>query len=815
MGQSQFGFAQQLKSLWRHKWTIILVALVAGVTVFIITFMRSPMYEATARIMGGSGQQRLAAIPSGIAGGLEMTYLQDVGSQIEVMRSHTVLEKAVTKVNPAIVSDPDRLQLEVNKLEANLSIDQVGSTNLMTLSVLSIDPDLAQQQADAVAEAYVEYVQTTTMVSIERALQDTTEQLEELQQTSIDLSINPELPRLIVQMNTALDAVREVSEKLQQIEAVPDAVIPEDAGTVLTASQLNMIRQRILANSSETTEISVLTQELNLVSDENNFTNRSSDIAVIESRIRALTTKLNSISIDVSTAYRVETDLETKDYLGTIEEQLEVASATGTAILGQITSLYDIQEQYITARLLEEGEQQEAMAIEADANMIYRVIKHTSVLTSAMDYASEQVREINARITTIGPELWRFTLLRAKADSIAITLQEILKNFDSNSTEDDILITRAKLSEIEIQTQKISISLASISSEVTTALSGELDSQITTELLHIQELISIANNSTQGLEEQIAEFSAAGGDVNYTVLDDLRQELQLALLSGDTSGTMIVDMAVTSAADDIFSRYRGVLLAALAGLLLASVGVLTYQYFDRTVHNALQIEDRMGITYLASIDMIKGINPQVLSVFNDAIHKYLESFRLLRTNLNLESAQGKILLISSPQNGEGKTAVAVNLSRVLALQKKKVLLIDGNLHNPDVEKIFGLNEGEGLSEFLSSRNKELDCLVEAEGIDILRGGQPSAISSELLSSPRLKSLLEKAKKDYNVIIIDSPSILERTDTRILAKNVDGVILVLQHNFSKIDLASESKKALEASGAIFEGFVLNKVISSSK
>jgi capsular exopolysaccharide synthesis family protein len=183
---------------------------------------------------------------------------------------------------------------------------------------------------------------------------------------------------------------------------------------------------------------------------------------------------------------------------------------------------------------------------------------------------------------------------------------------------------------------------------------------------------------------------------------------------------------------------------------------------------------------------------------------------MLRTNLGLDSYRGQVLLVSSPEEKEGKTTVAANLARVVALQSRRVLLIDGNLRKPDVAAAFDLAETEGLSEFLTRENEPWDYITQADGVDILPSGAASAKSAEMLSSPRMKELLEKAKQTYDVVIVDSAPVIGYADTRILAKEINEALLVLQTDASKLDLAKDSTQVLETMGARVVGFALNKI-----
>ena len=162
MEQQEFNVTKHLKSLWRFKWLIALVVLLSGGTALVFTLMQPPIYEATATVMVESGGPSLT-----LPAGLEISQLQDVGSQIEVMRSRGVLERAVSQLEPEKAADPDQLQLAANDLNDSLRFQQVRGTNVVALTIISSDAAMAQKQADAVAEAYVYEASRIKMTSIE------------------------------------------------------------------------------------------------------------------------------------------------------------------------------------------------------------------------------------------------------------------------------------------------------------------------------------------------------------------------------------------------------------------------------------------------------------------------------------------------------------------------------------------------------------------------------------------------------------------------------------------------------------------------
>ncbi len=811
--EQQSNLTQQLKGIWRHLWIIILVCVVAGGTAWALNGANPTLQKAKTTVIMGNTEQSLAAVPSGLQGVLGLTYLQDIGSQIEVMKSQGVLEQAITKLEPEKSADPDYLQVEVRRLQSAIDIEEVGSTNLVNLTVTSTDPLVAQQQANAVAEAYINEVKQTTEATIQSALVDTNQRLEELQKSGVDITINPSVPKLTAQIDITLSALEAASQRLQPIgggEAAEPA--PVDAGTMLTASQLSVVSSWMSELTSEGSAINDLITGLKPVSSVGNYSERSSVIAVIEVRIRALMMKLDSLIAYVTTLQQAETDPIVNQELITTVKQLQVAAAFGGVILEQIVSLYDIQAQYMSAVIsAEETTAQQEQLKEADVNALQRIMQNNSVLIDSLNTATTEVEQILPRLPTIMQ--WRLKEFNDRIVQFTATLQEIAAQLKQtpSTPNTDVLLTQEQLLVMEINARAAEIRLSSFLSELDEIQSAGLDVQTSTNLLGVQESLNVANNALSGLGDAIAVISQSGGDTaSYNALDTLRQQLQIALLSSDFSSTRIVDTSVVSATGGFFTRYKSVILAIIAGLLLSILGILIFQYYDRTVRSASQVKSQIELPLLASIAVVKKGSRLSPSVLDKGIPQYLESFRLLRTNLGLDSAHGKVLLVTSPVAGEGKTIVAANLARAVALQGRKVLLIDGNLRHPSIAALFSLIKSEGLSGIMTRGDEEKSYVAKVEGVDILPAGVTSAQSRELFSSPRFKTLLAKYRQDYDVIIVDSAPVMGWTDTKILAKEADSVLLVLKPDVSRIDLARESKQALESVGAHVEGFILYEV-----
>lgn len=823
MEQQQFNLVKLLKALWRFKWIIALMVVVAVGTAWIFTSEQPPVYEAMATVMVESGQPRLTALPAGLESGLQFAYLQDIGSQIQVMKSRNVLERAVTQLEPEKAGNPEYLQLEANKLSDSLKVQQVGNTNLVEVTVASYDPIKAQKQANAVTEAYVYEAGKARLTAIETALDNTTEQLKKLNATEVDISVSPLLTPITVQIDTALAALGTATEHLDKVratesseEAIPAA---KDAGTTLTPLQLDTIGKQVEAASDEAIELSTLAQQIKLQITKRAFVIKGADTAIIEVRTRALATKLAVLAEEVETMREVEIDPQVQSQLLAVEEQLRVASTTTGAILNPVSDLYSVRERLEEAYAAEPIPDQTVALYKAiGTNILYRMVEHTTLAATTLEAISGQLQQIQPRKDTL--KQWELrslmeTLrerLRGGVASATSVLDEVSKKLRPSAPEQDVLLTHGELATIQNNTKTVTTNLASLLSDVEKTQLDELDPPVHTELLHVREQIRIANDATKELPAQIAALDQGGGDsLSSEALDNLRQQLQLQLLTSSSGGPRVMGTAVVSSpSTTLFGRLKSVILAAVAALLLGALVALVLQYFDRRVRDASQVSSYVGLPVLAHVAMIKGAgNPHPPTLLGESPSQYLESFRLLRTNLGLDSSRGKVILVSSPEGKEGKTTLAANLARAVALQGRRVLLIDGSLRKPEVAAAFGLAEVEGLSEFLTGENEPWDYITQAEGVDILPSGAASAKSTEMLSSPQMKALLENAREIYDVVIVDSAPVMGCADTRILAREVDEVLLVLQPNFSKLDLARDSRQVLETMGAQVAGFALNK------
>ncbi|WP_246001285.1 CpsD/CapB family tyrosine-protein kinase [Oceanobacillus piezotolerans] len=202
---------------------------------------------------------------------------------------------------------------------------------------------------------------------------------------------------------------------------------------------------------------------------------------------------------------------------------------------------------------------------------------------------------------------------------------------------------------------------------------------------------------------------------------------------------------------------------------------------------------------------------QLVTYFHADSH-ISDQFREIRENIRFLRDKNKnaIFLITSPENGEGKSTTAANLAVSMAQQKEKVLLIDANLRAPSLHTIFKVPNQSGLSNLLKgiSNIDESIYPTDVHHLDILTSGPEVFNPTEILGGQMMTDLLKELGSMYDVILIDAPSVLKTTETRVLANQCQGVILLLQKGKTEMDKAVKTKRLLDLAHANLIGVILN-------
>ena len=210
-----------------------------------------------------------------------------------------------------------------------------------------------------------------------------------------------------------------------------------------------------------------------------------------------------------------------------------------------------------------------------------------------------------------------------------------------------------------------------------------------------------------------------------------------------------------------------------------------------------------------SADLVINVNPK--SIFSEAI-------KTIRTNLafSMIDKEIKTILLTSPQSGDGKSFITANLAIAYAQEDKKVLVVDCDLRKGRQHQIFevmNLTSG-GYSNLILNYKDDtkLDKYIintSNKNIDLLPTGPTPPNPVELLASESNRKLIERIKKDYDVILLDCPPVLGLSDTMIMTKYSDANLIVVSSRRTKIESLDKAKKVFEQAKANITGVVINR------
>jgi capsular exopolysaccharide synthesis family protein len=196
-----------------------------------------------------------------------------------------------------------------------------------------------------------------------------------------------------------------------------------------------------------------------------------------------------------------------------------------------------------------------------------------------------------------------------------------------------------------------------------------------------------------------------------------------------------------------------------------------------------------------------------------------ESFRTTLASILFFEANGdrpRILVMTSSAPGEGKTTVTSNLAIALAEISRRVLVIDADMRRPRIHDIFDVANTWGLSDLLREKDAVADYPFEAlsrktliPGLYVLPSGPGTVSISNLLYSPRLAELLNRFRKEFDTVLIDTPPMLQISDARVVGRLADGVILVLKAGQTTRDMALAATQRFAEDGTPVLGTILNQ------
>lgn len=397
-----------------------------------------------------------------------------------------------------------------------------------------------------------------------------------------------------------------------------------------------------------------------------------------------------------------------------------------------------------------------------------------------------QTQMVEISVTDTNPE-------RAQIIADELARQLIKQSPAIGDTETGIRqeFIRQQLSNLQLQIQETERAIAELQSSLVGLNSAS-------QIANIEQAIREQSQKLTSLRESYASFLANSQQGALNILSVV-EPANLPTRSVGTNKFIIIG------------------LAGIVGLSLGAGAAYLLDFLDRTVKTTSDVERIFNLPVIGYISTLLEKANNATYVADNPNSILAENFRLLRSNIEFFQISRPIrtILVTSPNQGNGKTTVATNLALSISQGEQEVALVDADLRRPAVHKALNMPKEPGLSELI--RNKaDINEVVRPwteNGLKVVTAGNIPPNITEVVGSKRIGSILGELRERFEIVIVDAPPLII-ADAYNLASRVDGVILVMEPGQTSEEQARTIKEQLDRSNAHLLGIVFNKISEQS-
>lgn len=397
-----------------------------------------------------------------------------------------------------------------------------------------------------------------------------------------------------------------------------------------------------------------------------------------------------------------------------------------------------------------------------------------------------QTQMVEISVTDTNPE-------RAQIIANELARQLIKQSPAIGDTETGIRqeFIRQQLSNLQLQIQETEREIAELQSSLVGLNSAS-------QIANIEQAIREQSQKLTSLRESYASFLANSQQGALNILSVV-EPANLPTRSVGTNKFIIIG------------------LAGIVGLSLGAGAAYLLDFLDRTVKTTSDVERIFNLPVIGYISILLEKSNNATYVADNPNSILAENFRLLRANIEFFqiSRTIKTILVTSPNQGNGKTMVAANLALSISQGEQEVVFVDADLRRPAVHKALNMPKEPGLSELI--RNKaDINEVVRPwteNGLKVITAGHIPPNITEVVGSKRIGTILGELREQFELVIVDAPPLII-ADAYNLASRVDGVILVMEPGQTSEEQARTIKQQLDRSNAHLLGIVFNKISERS-
>lgn len=450
----------------------------------------------------------------------------------------------------------------------------------------------------------------------------------------------------------------------------------------------------------------------------------------------------------------------------------------------------------------------------SETYLLQNIKRLSAEAENSLDFLDEQLPEIKEKLTGAEEKLNAY---RLKSESVDLSLE-------TQSVLERLVAIEAKINELKIKESEVSARFTKEHPAYRTLI------QQRGSLMQEKEEL---NKQIKALPETQQEVLRLMRDVEvnqeiYVGLLNKVQELRI-MKAGTVGSVRIIDKALVQPAPVKPKKPLIAILAAMLGGMGAVGYVLVKAAFNRGIESPEQLEEQ-GISVYASIplsehqlkvDRLEALKrrrkknskePIPLLALSDPNDLAIEALRSLRTSLHfaMMEASNKVLMVSGPSPGVGKSFVTANLAAVLAQTGQKVVVIDADMRKGHMHRFFDNRNDEGLSDYLSGQ-KEQEAVIQPtkmENLAFIPRGQVPPNPSELLMHNRFKSLMESLSEQYDIVLVDTPPILAVTDAAIVGQLAGSSLIVTRFGVNSVKEVDITLTRFAQNNVEIKGAILN-------
>jgi len=266
------------------------------------------------------------------------------------------------------------------------------------------------------------------------------------------------------------------------------------------------------------------------------------------------------------------------------------------------------------------------------------------------------------------------------------------------------------------------------------------------------------------------------------------------------------------------SLAAGLFLGSLMGLLFAMIKDMAEKTFRSSDDVAAMLNSRV-IGHVSMFQKSRNkrnsqypdVQPEIVTMHAPA-SQASESYRAMRTSIFFRSQEtgAKVIQITSPAPGDGKSTTISNLAASIAQSGRRVLLIDADMRKPVQHKLFGMTNDYGLSSVVCGEMDPLEAVqvIQPEYFSIVTSGPIPSNPAELLTSARFAAIMDVYRGEFDFVLVDTPPMLAVTDPSIICGHADLIYMVMRIRNGVRTSATRAKEMIDSMGIEMGGIIIN-------